>query len=274
MILKIYNLSINIECNPQALKSKTPILFLHGFTGNFNDWKFVENKLPENFTPIFIDLIGHGKTSSPIDVKNYTSDSQIELLKELLVKLKIQECVIVGYSMGGRLALEFTLKYPEFVSALILESTSFGIEDESERKRRIESDEKLAEQIENSNISDFIKYWYTIPLFNSLKNLPKDKFENLIKSKIASNNNIGLKNSLIGFSTGRMQNFYLFAKTINIKTLLIAGELDEKYKTTLLRADYLMPNSKLKIVNDAGHNVHLEKPEEFLKLINEFLLNI
>ena len=78
MLHSINDLSINVIYNRDELLEKIPILFLHGFTGSSEDWMFLVEKLPSQFTPICVDLIGHGNSSSPPDVEKYTSNFQVE----------------------------------------------------------------------------------------------------------------------------------------------------------------------------------------------------
>lgn len=274
MKIKYKDISLNVFCLTSELKNKNSIIFLHGFTGSVTDWKFVTDQLPENLTPIFIDLIGHGKSESPNSIKYYKAKFQIEILKYIIEYLNLKKVILAGYSMGGRLALLFTMKNYNLVESLILESTSFGIENEQERKERIKSDQKLAEQIGNSSVEEFIKNWMKAPLFDTLKNVGFERFETLKNRKIETNNLIGLKNSLLGFSTGKMENYFLVLDNFNVKTMLIVGELDEKFVKINKIANSLLPNSELVIVKQSGHNVHFEKPKEFLKFLNRFLLNV
>ena len=85
----------------------------------------------------------------------------------------IDKADILGYSMGGRLALSFAVLYPEFVRKLILESTSPGLESETERKNRRSQDEKLGKFILEQGIEKFVDYWENIPLFATQKGLPQ-----------------------------------------------------------------------------------------------------
>ncbi len=274
MKINYKDISLNVICAPHELKFKNPIIFLHGFTGSANDWDFVLEQFPGNSSPIFIDLIGHGESDSPNSVVFYETKFQIELLKYVLEYFELKKVILVGYSMGGRLALSFTMKYQEFVDALVLESTSFGIENEKERLQRIESDKKLAEQIDNSSVEEFINNWIKDPLFNSLRNLDMEKLNDLIKNKIQNNNIVGIKNSLLGFNTGKMKNYFLELNNLKIRTLLIVGELDKKFVKINNKANSLLPKSELIIIKQSGHNVHFEKPKEFLKFLNRFLLNV
>lgn len=274
MLHSIDNINFNVVYDSNHINNKIPILFLHGFTGSVLDWEFLSDKLPSGFTPIFLDLMGHGKTDSPNNVENYNSSVQVDLLNKLIDKLNISNFIISGYSMGGRLALSYAFRFPDKIQAIVLESSSFGIEKQKERYERIKSDELLSEMINNSSLKDFIDYWMNIPLFSTLKFLPSKKIEEIKKRKIKTNNQNGLKNSLVGFSTGKMKNYFPLLFNLPTQTLLITGKLDSKFTTIAKKADRFLPNSVLKVAQNCGHNVHLEKPEEFLKLLNQFLLNI
>ncbi len=274
MIIRIDDLSLNVVWDENDLLNKIPVIFLHGFTGNINDWSFIKGKLAAGYTPILIDLIGHGKSSSPAELKYYSYESQVGYLLQIINKLNLVNPILVGYSMGGRLALTFTFSYPPKVKALVLESTSFGLEKNSDKEERILNDKTIADRIQNSTLEEFINYWVNIPLFTSLKKMDSDKFEKLLDEKIASNNSIGLANSLLGFSTGKMKNYNKVLSNLEKKVLLITGAMDEKFTAIGKSVVKDSRNCKLEIINDCGHNVHLENPEEFLKLLNSFLLNI
>ena len=274
MIIRIDDLSFNVVWDENDLLNKIPVIFLHGFTGNINDWSFIKGKLAAGYTPILIDLIGHGKSSSPAELKYYSYESQVGYLLQIINKLNLVNPILVGYSMGGRLALTFAFSYPQKVKALVLESTSFGLEKNSDKEERILNDKTIADRIQNSTLEEFINYWVNIPLFTSLKKMDSDKFEKLLDEKIASNNSIGLANSLLGFSTGKMKNYNKVLSNLEKKVLLITGAMDEKFTAIGKSVVKDSRNCKLEIINDCGHNVHLENPEEFLKLLNSFLLNI
>jgi 2-succinyl-6-hydroxy-2,4-cyclohexadiene-1-carboxylate synthase len=93
----------------------------------------------------------------------------------------------------------------------------------------------------------------------------------LVRENKLKNNPVGLANSLKGFSTGKMPPLFEDLKNIKIKTLLISGELDEKFSSISLHMSKLLPLSENVIIRGAGHNTHLEKPEEFVNSVNNFL---
>ncbi len=272
--LKIKDVSIHLLTSLKTWDSSNiPVVFLHGFTGNANEWEFIFDELPNPFFAIAIDLVGHGKSDSPSKEEYYSEEFQIDLLNEILAKLKIDNCVLMGYSMGGRLAISFALKYPSKINALILESTTAGIEDLELRKARVKSDSELADRILNDGINKFTDHWLSLPLFENLSNLGDEIISAIRKNKL-KNNPIGLSNSLKGFGTGIIKSKWNELKSINFNTLLLTGELDNKFSHLNERMNSQIPNSVHKIIQECGHNTHLEKPNEFIIFTQYFLKNL
>ena len=251
---------------------KIPIVFLHGFTGSSKDWEFILNQLPKKFFPAAIDLIGHGKTASPENVKYYSTKRIVSQINTIINKLNFDKIILAGYSMGGRAALSYANSYPRKIQGLILESSSPGIQNDDKRNERIKNDLKLAEIVKNYGVAEFINHWTELPLFQTLKAISKNQYEGIIEGK-KKNNVWGLSNSLKGFSTGRMPDYWSRLKEFDFKTLLITGELDRKFTQINSRMNKLIPHCSHKVVKRCGHNVHLEKPEEFIILVKEFLRN-
>ena len=252
-------------------EEKIPIVFLHGFTGCAEDWHFIFDKLPDKYFPIAIDLIGHGLTESPDDSCYYTCTAIINQLGSIFDYLKIDKLIICGYSMGGRAALSYCLHFPEKLIAAIFESTTAGIEDFELKKQRVISDFILAEKIRKEGVENFIEYWMNLPLFESQKVITD---YDLIKNKKYQNSVIGLSNSLLGFSTGLMPNYWNKLNLLKLPVLLITGALDEKYTAIAEKMKIRFQNAEHKIAENCGHNVHLEKPDVFINFVLNFLNNL
>ncbi|MDQ7817720.1 MAG: 2-succinyl-6-hydroxy-2,4-cyclohexadiene-1-carboxylate synthase [Melioribacteraceae bacterium] len=269
MQIYVDNIAFNLQFNESDLNTdKTPIIFLHGFTGCAEDWFFIHDKLPDGFYAISIDLIGHGKSDSPEELKHYSTAAITCQLNKIILKLGLEKIVIAGYSMGGRAALSYCCKFPHTIKAAILESTTAGIQDFNQKKERVEFDLLLSEKIKLEGVEKFLEYWFSIPLFESLKDI--DNFES-IKNQRTQNNVMGLSNILAGFSSGLMPNYWNRLNLISFPVLLVSGELDEKYSVINSKMSELIPNVKHEIVSGCGHNVHLENPVLFSKFVNQFL---
>ena len=127
-------------------------------------WRSFISSWSEQFQVIVVDLVGHGKTESPEDVAHYDIRNVALQMKELLDYLHIEKAHILGYSMGGRLAITMACLYPDYVHSLLLENCTAGFENEADRKERREKDDRLADKIEREDIESFVSMWENIPL--------------------------------------------------------------------------------------------------------------
>ena len=272
MLINYKYISLNVN-DTYFDKTKPAVVFLHGFSGSSNDWFSVLPQIDKNFSPVAIDLIGHGKSSSPEKESDYSVYEIIKQINFILKYYEIKEPVLCGYSMGGRAALAFTVYSTNIPKALILESSTPGIENDDDKLKRVNNDISLAGNILTFGTNWFTEYWKNIPLFESQKKLPKNIQEFIRKEKI-NQNPVGLANSLRGFGTGKMPDFWNNLKTLRLKTLLITGQLDKKFTKINQTLIKYKPNAEHFIIPEAGHNTHLEKPAEFTILVNNFLKSL
>ena len=247
-----------------------PVLLLHGFTGSMNTWNAFIQDYKQSFQFISIDLLGHGLTETPTDASRYEIHEAARDIKDLFISLDIQSAHILGYSMGGRLAIGFSVLYPEFVQSLILESSSPGLEDEKERRIRVDSDAQLALKIREYGIERFVDEWEQIPLFASQKRL-SDAKKAAIRQERVSHTSLGLQNSLLGMGTGSQPSFWGELQKMNFPVLLLAGELDQKFVQLARKMQNCLKIVHFKTINDTGHAIHVEEPEIFGRIVSEFI---
>ncbi|MBD3860139.1 2-succinyl-6-hydroxy-2,4-cyclohexadiene-1-carboxylate synthase [Bacillus sp. 28A-2] len=256
-----------VDQNPTA---ENPTLCLHGFTGSADSWEFL-NEYMENTRLIQVSLLGHGRTDSPESVRRYAMSQQLADLAEILNQLKLHKVNILGYSMGGRIALSFASRYPERVNKLILESTSPGLSSFKERMARLKHDQQLAQKIRQEGLTQFVDFWESIPLFASQKSLPADRLAQLRKGRLKANP-LGLARSLEGIGTGSQPSMWQALKHIKLPVLFVCGTLDEKFCNIAKRMQRELEGSQLILVEHAGHTVHVEQPHFFGKIVSEFIL--
>lgn len=270
MKIRICNeLSLNV-INPYKSGTTKTIIFLHGFTGNSGDWDNFFEHMPKDYCPFSYDLIGHGLSDSPTNIEYYKEESQLLQLKEVIDFFNLKNITLLGYSMGGRLALSFALKYPELVNSLILESTTAGIQGNAEAGERRQKDKELADFILTNNISKFVTEWMNKDLFRGLRNLPEEIFDRIYQSKL-KNSKVGLANSLLGFGTGSMQNLWENLEQIKCPVLLMTGKNDEKFTLLAKKMAAKIENSQHLIFNNCYHNLHVEKELAFINYVQGFL---
>lgn len=255
-------------------KQEAPTLvFLHGFTGTLYSWKSVWQKLQSTYRIIALDLVGHGETTAPENVELYTMEHQIALLEELFGYLKLQQIILVGYSMGGRIALSYALAYEERLQALVLESASPGLKTLEERQMRRGADAKLADEIERNGIVAFVNKWENIPLFATQQYL-HEEVRNEIRQERLSQQASSLANSLRKIGTGSQPSNWDDLKSLTCPVLLITGELDKKFMTLGQEMENILKKGAHQTIVGTGHAIHVEKPTVFATMIEEYLQTV
>jgi len=249
-------------------KKAPPVLMLHGFMGSSQDFSVIATFIENDFRCISIDLPGHGETIVNGSDDFYSMEKTAAGIIEFISKKNINKVDLIAYSMGGRLGLYLVINYPKYFDKVILESTSPGLKSKTDQVERIEQDKKLAKKILNTNFNDFIEIWYRQPLFASLR-CDEVKLRRMIETR--KDNSEGYALSLLNMGTGVQPSLWGKLKNIKTPTLLIAGELDVKFKTIAKEMAVLIPGANLNIIPNAGHNVHFEMPEIYVETVNNFL---
>lgn len=246
------------------------LLLLHGFTGSTVNWAPYQPLFATTYRTIVVDLLGHGQTEAPADPARYTMEHSANDLAGLLTTIAPGPVNLLGYSMGGRLALYFAVHYPYLVQSLILESASPGLADAEDQQARMRSDEQLAIAIETQGIAAFVERWEKLPLFATQQTLPATVQEQLRAQRL-HNRPLGLANSLRGMGTGRQPSLWDQLSTITAPTLLLAGELDQKFKVIANQMATYLSHATVAVVPEAGHTIHLEQPAVFQAHLLNFL---
>ncbi|MGX2961352.1 2-succinyl-6-hydroxy-2,4-cyclohexadiene-1-carboxylate synthase [Peribacillus sp. JNUCC 23] len=259
----------SVEYHIDIIGHGEPLLLLHGFTGSLETWRFLW-PIQKKYQLIMVDIIGHGATESPHNAERYTMLEAAKDIREILEKLSIQKTHVLGYSMGGRLALSFACLFPELVQSLILESASPGLKTEAARQERRIQDAKLADKIVEKGISAFVDDWENIPLFDSQKKMSQEKQKAVRRERLA-NTELGLCNSLLGMGTGNQPSWWNQLENLSMPILLLTGELDNKFCDIARLMQSLIKDCEWQIINDAGHAIHVEDEEKFGKIVSEFL---
>jgi len=244
------------------------VLFLHGFLGNGKEWEETVSFLADGFRCLTVDLPGHGKTALLNRNLGWGMENTAAAVITLLNELSIKKCFLVGYSMGGRLALYLAFHYPLRFSKAVLESASPGLKTAAERQERIARDNRLADQLESGDFERFLTEWYQQPLFRNLQNHPRfrEMFEKRLKNDPA-----GLAKSLREMGTGSQPSLWDKLPQNKIPLLLVVGEKDAKFRSIAEETVSLCSAATVKVIQGCGHNVHFETPEIFAAEVINFL---
>ena len=264
-------LHVREEGGPREDGSGEPLLLLHGFTGSREAWVADSVATLTSDRPVvLVDLLGHGRSDTPTSPGRYTLSEILHDLAEVLDALEIGRADWLGYSMGGRLALAAAVLMPERVSRLVLESASPGLRSETEREDRRRTDGKLADRLERDGIDSFVKLWMALPLFRTQRRLNPDLLE-AESARRRTNDPHALAACLRGFGAGLQPSFWSELPEIDAPTLVIIGEEDPKFADIGREMASLFPDGEISPIPDAGHAVHLERPQEWASVVRSFL---
>ena len=262
--LNHYQLYYSLSGSPQ----NPPLLLLHGFMGSGEDFSEVLESLSRKFYCITLDLPGHGQTQVLGGNQFHKMPEVSQGIVELLKELQTAPCFLLGYSMGGRLALYLALEFPQYFPKVILESGSPGLATEIEREERRQKDELLAKQLETNDLQLFVQGWYHQPLFHSLKK--HHKFNHVLQSRL-QNNPLELAKSLRYMGPGVQPSLWEKLPENQVDLLLLAGQSDGKFIKIHQEMCQIAPRTQWQIIPHSGHNIHLENVPAWLTAIQEFL---
>ena len=225
------------------------MLFIPGFMQRGDAWRPVAELLPERYPSELLDHAEHSFEGRMGEIEVAGAD------------------VLVGYSLGGRLALRAALRSPGSYNALVLAGATAGIEEGPMRVQRVEADEKLASWMEAMAIEDIVALWERQPLF-------ADQRETLVETQRPgrlSHDPRELALLLRTAGQGALEPVWHELRTLDVPLLAIAGARDEGYTAAAKRIAQTAPNARAAVVEDAGHAAHLQRPDEVARLITEFL---
>jgi 2-succinyl-6-hydroxy-2,4-cyclohexadiene-1-carboxylate synthase len=259
-----------VHLNVEQTGDGPPLMLLHGFTGSCETWSPLVSCLGRHFQIIAVDLLGHSHSDSPADPQRYRMERASRNLLALLDWLGTDRISLLGYSMGGRLALHLALAAPDRIRALVLESTSPGILDSADRAARRKADEDLALLLEHEGLETFVDRWERQSLFTSQAHL-SPTIRDELRGQRLRNNPIGLAQSLRGAGAGVQEPLWEQLSAVYQPTLVITGADDAKYRQIGCQMAGALPAASFVVIPDAGHAVHLEQPAAFEQHVLHFL---
>lgn len=256
------------HCRVTGGRDARPVLLLHGFLGGFDEFDLVLMRLGSRFRGVTLDLPGHGRTQVQGAVAAYRMAATARGLIDLLTALGIERCAVVGYSMGGRLALYLAVRFPTRFDRVVLVSASPGLAVRRERRLRVSSDERLAEALEADGLDAFLSDWYRNPLFGTLSTRP-DFAEILARRR--RNDAHELARSLRHLGTGRQPSLWRYLGSLPMPCLLLVGGEDQKFAGINREMARLIPEARLEVLAGRGHALHLEDPDACAERLVRFL---
>ncbi|MFC0876518.1 alpha/beta fold hydrolase [Saccharicrinis sp. FJH2] len=251
----------------------SPFVILHGLYGMSDNWMSIVRKMEGEYKFILPDLRNHGRSEFSDD---HTYEAMVGDLLDLLDELKLEKVVLLGHSMGGKVAMRFALKYPERISKLIVvdiapknysNSTNFGTETANHANIiKILMSHSLTDISNRDDIDALFAKDLPDPVLRSflLKNIERNKdgsFTWQINLPVLHKSLTGI---LDGFTDVEGESF--------ADVLFVRGDLSPYiHPDDLFYIKKYFPNAELVTIKNAGHWVHVQQPSILINTIRFFL---
>lgn len=226
------------------------MLFIPGFMQRGDAWRPVAELLPERYPSVLLDHAEH------------TFERRLgEIAKAGAGR------VLVGYSLGGRLALRAALRDPQRYAGVVVLGATAGIEEPSLRSARADADERLAAWMEVTPIEDIVSIWERQPLFaDQPETLVDEQRAGRLEQKPAD-----LAMIMRTAGQGVLEPVWHDLVRFERPLLALAGARDEGYVSAAMRLADTAPNGRYEVIEDAGHAAHLQRPEAVASALERFL---
>ncbi|VUS63244.1 2-succinyl-6-hydroxy-2,4-cyclohexadiene-1-carboxylate synthase [Klebsiella pasteurii] len=234
------------------------LVFLHGFSGDCREWLTVGQAFGA-YSRLYIDLPGHGG-SAKIAANSLAEVSH--LIEKTLNSYNILKYWLVGYSLGGRVAMYFACQPREGLCGLVVEGGHPGLADENQRLLRRRNDAAWAERFRREPLTQVFADWYQQPVFASL-----DAAQRAALIALRSRNNGGtLAAMLQASSLAEQPDLREALRAREFPFHYLCGERDSKFRAI---ADELSATTH--VINHVGHNAHRENPGAVVACLAQFL---
>ncbi|MGH4858749.1 2-succinyl-6-hydroxy-2,4-cyclohexadiene-1-carboxylate synthase [Klebsiella pneumoniae] len=237
------------------------LVFLHGFSGDRNEWRKVGDAFPA-WPRLYLDLPGHGG-SADIAVQDFAGVNT--LLQSTLNSYNIHKYWLIGYSLGGRVAMNFASQPRVGMRGLIVEGGHPGLQDaeaRQARQARRSNDSAWAERFRREPLEQVFADWYQQPVFASLNAAQR---ESLVALR-SRNNGATLAAMLQATSLASQADLRASLQARDFPFHYLCGERDAKFRAIAqtLAAD-------LHLIHHAGHNAHRDNPAAVIACLAQIL---
>lgn len=238
------------------------LVFLHGFCENKEIWTPYTRPLQEKYRLIMLDLPGHGQNNAPRAA--YSMADNAEFVLEALRALQIEQCVLIGHSMGGYTALAFAEKYPAMLTGIGLFHSS-ALADGAEKK---ENRNKTIQFIQKHGVDKFMDT-FVAPLFYESNRQPQQ----VAIRQLTQTGKELTPAAVIGTIQGmrdRPDRTHVLSQA-DFPFLFIAGKQDTAVTLEQTLQQCYLPKTAYTLFLDAtGHMGMFERPQETLAAIQSF----
>ncbi|TEW53373.1 2-succinyl-6-hydroxy-2,4-cyclohexadiene-1-carboxylate synthase [Psychromonas sp. RZ22] len=252
----------------QGSNENPTLVFLHGFLGNRKDWQTTIDQLKDSFHCVTIDLPGHGRSVATTASITNGFENCHKLIAFTLEQLNIQAYSLIGYSLGGRIALDYARSQNDpRLQHLILESSHIGLDNETDKTNRYQFDLAWAERFATQSVEESLYQWYEQAIFDDLNYERKD----FIIEQRSHNYGVPLASMLLSTSLAHQVCASTFLAETKLPITYFYGQKDIKFKQ-LAESIPATDTLNFHCFNGLGHNTHQHAPVNYANNIKKIFI--
>ena len=254
----------------KGIQESTKLIFLHGFLGSGADFEIIADHFPNHPDLVAPDFPNYSIRPDA----NFTWDSCLKTLDAWIqAETENTPCILVGYSMGGRIALQYAIEHPQALAGLVLVGATPGMSELEARQKRVQSDLTLGNKVEEQSMEQFLESWFQQDVIQSQRNIPEPYLSRMYDRRTASNQT-ALAQALTSLGTGTMKPVWEALPNLQLPTLLVTGEQDKKFRDLARKMVQKIPQATHASIAESGHACCYEKPKAFVQFLTSFLSSL
>lgn len=252
----------------------TPVVFVHEFAGDLRSWEPQLRHFGQRFCAIAYNARGYPPSDVPEDVAFYSQKRAAEDIRAVLDRLEIEQAHIVGLSMGGFATLHFGFRHPGRARSLVVGGCGYGAEPATRDKFHAEAEAVVA-FIREHGMDAFAAKYASGPTRVQFENKDPRGFAEFSRM-LAEHSTLGAINTQLGVQRERPSLYDLVdqMRALTVPSLVITGDEDWPCLAPGVLMKQSIPSAALAVMPNCGHAINLENPDEFNRLIGDFLAQV
>jgi pimeloyl-ACP methyl ester carboxylesterase len=254
--------------------SGTPVIFVHEFAGDHRAWEAQMRHFGQRYRAITYAARGYPPSDVPENVAKYSQPRAADDIGAVLDHLSIAKAHVVGLSMGGFATLHFGFRHPARALSLCVAGCGYGAEKDQREKFRGEAD-AIAAFLDEHGMKPFAERYAYGPTRVQFENKDPRGFAEF-KQQLAEHSALGARNTQLGVQRERPSLYDLVdqMKALTVPTLILTGDEDWPCLQPGLLMKQTIPSAALSVMPNCGHTINLEDPDQFNRVICDFIVQI
>jgi pimeloyl-ACP methyl ester carboxylesterase len=264
----------SVKLHYEETGSGTPVIFVHEFAGDHRSWEPQLRHFGRRYRAITYGARGYPPSDVPEQPTSYSQARAADDIAGVLDHLKIDKAHVVGLSMGGFATLHFGFRHPQRALSLCVAGCGYGAEPDQQSRFKAEADVISAAILKEGMRSFAQKYAYG-PTRVQFENKDPRGFAEFA-AMLGEHSDLGSANTQLGVQRERPSLYALVdqMKALTVPTLILTGDEDWPCLTPGILMKQNIPSAALAVMPNAGHTINLEAPDEFNRIVSDFLAQV